>query len=296
MLNLRMNAAAILQWRPRTFPVPSSMPPFSDFPAIDVQRRFGGIDRLFGPQGMARLRQAQVIVAGIGGVGSWCAEALARSGVGALTLIDLDHVSESNVNRQLHALTSTIGQAKTEAMAQRIAQINPDCRVTTIDAFVEPDNAADLIAADSQVLVDCTDQMAAKIAMIRLTAQRGAPIVVCGGAGGKTDPLRLRAGDLAHACHDALLAKLRQRLRCQYGYPAAVDAAGRKRKRVPTMGVRCLWVDQPALLPQAWQPGAHKDQAPQGLSCAGYGSVVTVTASMGLAAAHEAMRAILDHA
>jgi len=242
------------------------------------------------------LRQAHVIVAGIGGVGSWCAEALARSGVGALTLIDLDHVSESNVNRQLHALTSTIGQAKTDAMAQRIAHINPGCRVSAIDAFVQPDNAADVMAAHAQAVVDCTDQLAAKIAMIRLAAQRGTPIVVCGGAGGKTDPLQLRAGDLAHACHDALLAKLRQRLRRQYGYPSAVDGAGRKRKRVPNMGVRCLWVDQPALLPQAWQADGQNAQAPQGLSCAGYGSVVTVTASMGLAAAHEAMRAILGGA
>jgi len=265
----------------------------SSLPDVDVNRRFGGIERLYGVQGLARLRQAHVIVAGIGGVGSWCAESLARSGVGALTLIDLDHVAESNVNRQLHALTSTLGQAKTDAMAWRIAQINPDCRLSTIDAFVEPENAADVIAAHAQVLVDCTDQMAAKIAMIRLAAQRGTPIVVCGGAGGKTDPLRLRAGDLAHACHDALLAKLRQRLRRQYGYPAAVDGAGRMRKRIPAMGVRCLWVDQPALLPQAWQAGNPTDHALQGLSCAGYGSVVTVTASMGLAAAHEAMRAIL---
>jgi len=268
----------------------SSLSPFSD---IDAERRFGGINRLYGAQALARLHQAHVIVAGIGGVGSWCAEALVRSGVGALTLIDLDHVAESNINRQLHALTSTLGQAKTDAMAHRIAQINPHCRVTAIEAFVEPGNVADVIAVHGHVLVDCTDHMAAKIVMIRLSKQRGTPLVVCGGAGGKTDPLQLRAGDLAHACHDALLAKLRQRLRRQYGYPAAVDSAGRKRKRVPTMGVRCLWVDQAARLPQAWQAGNNNNQAPQGLSCAGYGSVVTVTATMGLAAAHEALRVVL---
>jgi len=260
-------------------------------PDADAERRFGGIDRLYGAQALARLRQAHVTVAGIGGVGSWCAESLARSGVGALTLIDLDHVAESNINRQVHALTSTIGQAKTHAMAQRLAQIHPDCRLATIEDFVAPDNAAAVIPVETSVLIDCTDQIAAKVAMIRLAAQRRTPIVVCGGAGGKTDPLSLRAGDLAHACHDALLNRLRQTLRRQYGYPSAADATVRKRKRVPTMGVRCLWVDQPVRLPQAWQidPGA----APQGLSCAGYGSVVTVTACMGLAAAHEAMRGIL---
>jgi len=261
---------------------------------IDIDRRFGGIDRLYGSQTLTHLRQAHVTVAGIGGVGSWCAEALARSGVGALTIIDLDHVSESNVNRQLHALTPTIGQAKTAAMAQRIAHINPQCRLASVQAFVEPDNAADVIPAQTHVLVDCTDQLLAKIAMIRLAAQRNTAMVVCGAAGGKTDPLRLRAGDLAHACHDALLGKLRQALRRDHGYPRAADAQGRALKRVPRMGVRCLWVDEPVRLPQAWQTGTQAGQAPQGLSCAGYGSVVTVTASMGLAAAHEAMRLILS--
>jgi len=271
-------------------------------PEIDTDRRFGGIARLYGAQGLVRLRQAHVVVAGIGGVGAWCAESLARSGVGGLTLIDLDHVSESNVNRQLHALTCTIGQSKTAAMAQRIAQINPHCQLATVEDFVAPENAAALIPVQTRVLIDCTDQMTAKIAMIRLAAQRGMAIVVCGGAGGKTDPLRLRAGDLAHACHDALLSKLRQTLRRAYGYPRAAAANGRARKRVPQMGIRCLWVDEPTLVPQAWRtnvqaiPQAHAQagQAPQGLSCAGYGSVVTVTASMGMAAAHEAMRSILD--
>jgi len=262
-------------------------------PDADLARRFGGIERLFEPRGLACLHGAHVLVAGIGGVGSWCAEALARSGVGALTLIDLDHVSESNINRQLHALTTTLGQAKTAAMAQRIAHINPECRLNTVEEFVAPDNAAALIPAHTDVVVDCTDQMAAKIAMVRLAAQRSLPIVVCGAAGGKTDPLQLRAGDLAHVCHDALLAKLRQRLRRHHGYPAAVDRAGRK--RVPPMGVQCLWVDQATRLPQAWQPdaAAQAAQALQGLSCAGYGSIVTVTAAMGLAAAHTAMQRIL---
>jgi len=258
---------------------------FSGMDTVEMARRFGGVTRLVGAAGMTRLRAAHVTVAGLGGVGSWCAEALARSGVGALTLIDLDHIAESNVNRQVHALSDTLGQAKTVAMQARLAQINPHCVVTALDNFVAPDNVEAVIALDTHVLVDCTDQISAKLAMVRLAVQRRLALLVCGAAGGKTDPYRLRAGDLAHASHDALLRSLRQKLRRDYGF--AQGAAGRK--PAPRMGVRCLWVDQPTL----W-PGTSDDQvAPQGLSCAGYGSAVTVTASMGLAAAHEAMQAVL---
>src|SRR6185437_5003866 len=133
---------------------------------IDADRRFGGLARLYGPQAPGRLRAARVAVAGLGGVGSWTAEALARCGVGALTLVDLDHIAESNVNRQIHALTPTLGQAKIEAMAERIRGINPDCAVTLVDDFVEPGNVAQVFAGELDALVDCTDQAAAKIAMI----------------------------------------------------------------------------------------------------------------------------------
>ncbi|MGU9992034.1 tRNA threonylcarbamoyladenosine dehydratase [Bordetella avium] len=257
--------------------------------SIDTERRFGGLSRLYGPDAPARLRAAHVAVAGLGGVGSWTAEALARCGVGALTLIDLDNIAESNVNRQIHALTSTLGQAKVAAMAERIAGINPDCRLTCIEDFVEPDNLTSVLAGDYAMLIDCTDQVAAKIAMILHARSRSLPMLLCGGAGGKTDPLCLRAGDLSQAVNDALLSKLRNKLRREHGYPRASDAHGRALKRVPRMGVRALWFDQPAILPAAWKDGA----APQGLSCAGYGSVVMVTAAMGMAAANEAVQAIL---
>src|SRR5690606_25532253 len=129
--------------------------------------------------------------------GSWCAEALARTGIGALSLIDLDHIAESNINRQLHALSETLGQAKVMAMAQRVHGINPACRLNMLDEFVSPDNVGALLGPDVQVLIDCTDQAQAKIAMILEARQRKIPIVVCGGAGGKTNPLALRAGDLS---------------------------------------------------------------------------------------------------
>ncbi|CAM3917281.1 ThiF family adenylyltransferase [Bordetella tumulicola] len=268
----------------------------------DLERRFGGLARLYGPDAPARLRQAHIAVAGLGGVGSWAAEALARCGVGALTLIDLDHIAESNVNRQIHALTTTIGQSKVDAMADRILAINPACVLTRVDDFVEPDNIEQVLPGPYTALADCTDQASAKIAMVLYARERRVPLLLCGGAGGKTDPLSLRAGDLSQALNDALLAKLRNQLRRHHGFPKASDARGKPLKRVPRMGVRALWFDQPAIMPAAWASRAEMDDdmgaagqavAPQGLSCAGYGSVVTVTAAMGLAVANEALRLAL---
>ncbi|NYT22814.1 tRNA threonylcarbamoyladenosine dehydratase [Alcaligenaceae bacterium] len=260
---------------------------------LDSERRFGGLERLYGPGSAARLRAGHVVVAGIGGVGSWCAEALARCGVGRITLIDLDHVAESNVNRQIHALTSTLGQAKAVAMAQRMHDINPGCVVEVVDDFVSPENVGAIVPADADVVVDGTDQASAKIALILEARQRRQALLVCGGAGGKTDPLALRGGDLSQAVNDALLSKLRNTLRRQHGFPRAADAAGKVRKRVPRMMLRALWFDQPAILPAAWSARQAADGAPQGLSCAGYGSAVMVTASMGLAAANEAVHWLL---
>jgi tRNA A37 threonylcarbamoyladenosine dehydratase len=260
---------------------------------IDAQRRFGGLERLYGQGSLQRLGLGHVVVAGIGGVGSWCAEALARCGVGEITLIDLDHISESNINRQLHALTGTLGQSKVDAMAERLQGINPNCRVHRLDDFIGPVNVAEVFAAQPGVVIDCTDQAQAKIAMILEAGNRRLPLVVCGGAGGKTNPLSLRAGDLSQAVNDALLAKLRNTLRRLHGYPKAATQAGKARTRPPKMKVRVLWFDQPAILPAQWsQPDSN---APlQGLSCAGYGSVVSVTAAMGMAAANEAVQWLLN--
>lgn len=255
----------------------------------DIERRFAGLDRLYGPGAAVRLSRGHVAVVGLGGVGSWTAEALARCGVGRLTLIDLDHVAESNVNRQVHALTPTLGQAKVEAMAERIALINPECVVTVIDEFVDPENVAQLLAGPLDVICDCTDQVAAKMAMVLHGRAIGVPVLVCGAAGGKTDPLALRSGDLADATYDALLARMRNKLRREHGYAAA---ARKPSARAPRMGVRVFWLDQATQQPLdglACEPGT----APQGLSCAGYGSVVMVTAAMGLAVANTAVNLVL---
>ena len=243
----------------------------ADSPALLDDRRFASLERLYGPGGLAALRQAHVVVVGLGGVGSWCAETLARSGVGHLTLIDLDHVAESNINRQVHALDATLGQAKVEAMAARIAAIAADCSVDTIDDFVTADNAASLLPAAS-AWIDAIDQAGAKAAMIALAVARRQRLIVCGAAGGRTDPLRLRCDDLAQARGDALLASVRSRLRRHHAFP-------RDPKR--RFGVQAVFSEEPVL--QRTQVGLGAGDAP--LACAGYGSAMGVTAAMGLAAA-----------
>ncbi|MDP2810279.1 MAG: tRNA threonylcarbamoyladenosine dehydratase [Rhodocyclaceae bacterium] len=245
----------------------------------DLQRRFGGVERLYGSGVLGRLARAHVCVIGIGGVGSWAAEALARSGVGRLTLIDLDHVAESNVNRQAHALTDTLGQAKVLAMRTRIAAIHPGCAVATVEEFVTPENVAALLPACDAV-VDAIDQVRAKAALIAHCRQAGVPLVTTGGAGGRTDPTRLRVDDLSRTTQDALASKVRARLRKEYGFP---------REPKKKFGVECVFSDEPVRRPAGadscdLDDGGHFAGL-HGLNCAGYGSSVCVTAAFGFAAA-----------
>ena len=240
----------------------------------DLERRFGGLRRLYGDDAYARLRRLAVAVIGVGGVGSWAAEALARSGVGTLVLVDLDHVAESNVNRQVQALGATLGQAKVLALQQRIADIHPGCRVHAVDDFVEPGNWPALLPAPVDVVIDACDQRAAKLAMANWSLQQRRPLVTAGAAGGKRHGHRVEVGDLAEVTHDPLLASLRAELRRRHGAP-----------RQGRIGLRCVFSREPVAAPA--NAGAC---APDGtLNCAGYGSVVTVTAAFGLAAAGEAV-------
>ena len=257
---------------------------------IDIERRFSSLDRLYGDGAVDHLAHAHIMVAGIGGVGSWCVEALARSGVGQLTLIDLDHISESNINRQLPALSTTIGQAKITAMQQRIEQINPHCQVQLVDDFVDESNVSTLIAQQPQVFIDCTDELKVKVALVVAAKKQQVPLMVCGAAGGKTNALTMKQGDLVDATHDALLANLRNRLRKQHGFARPNPHAKKAAARRPKMGVQVLWLEEQAIMPTAWQANTT---GPQGLSCAGYGSSVTVTAPMGFAAAQWAINQAL---
>jgi tRNA A37 threonylcarbamoyladenosine dehydratase len=223
-----------------------------------------------------------VCVIGIGGVGSWAVEALARSGVGRLTLIDLDHVAESNINRQVHALEATLGQAKVAAMRERILQINPACVVDCIEEFITPENVATLLPA-CDVVVDCIDQMKAKAALIVHCRRNKIPLVTTGGAGGRIDPTRIRIDDLSRTTQDALASKLRAHLRKDYGFP---------REPKKKFGVPCVFSDEPIRRPEAAacdidEVGLH------GLNCAGYGSSVAVTAGFGFAAAAHCLGILL---
>ena len=239
-------------------------------------RRFGGIARLYGNQALARLGGAHICVIGIGGVGSWTAEGLARSGIGRLTLIDLDHVAESNVNRQIHAVEGTLGQAKVLAMKDRVATINPACEVTTIEEFITPNNVADVLPRCDAV-VDAIDQVRAKAALIVHCRRLGIPLVTTGGAGGKSDPAMIRVDDLARTTQDPLAAKLRAALRRDHGF-----ARDPRRK----FGIDCVYSLEPVRRPEAAACDVNEvNEGLHGLNCAGYGSSVCVTAGFGFAAA-----------
>jgi tRNA A37 threonylcarbamoyladenosine dehydratase len=246
---------------------------------MDFERRFGGIDRLYGAGALARLAAAHVCVVGIGGVGSWAAEALARCGVGRLSLIDLDHIAESNTNRQIHALAGNYGCAKVDAMARRIAAINPACQVSAIDDFITVENVA-AVLPDCDAVLDAIDDGRAKAALIAHCRAEGRLVVTTGGAGGRRDPTRLRVADLALTEHDPLAARLRAQLRKEYAFPREAKAA---------FGVDCVYSTEAIVRPvlEEGQNCATEGvaRAPQGLNCAGYGSVVMVTASFGMAAA-----------
>lgn len=245
---------------------------------MDADRRFGGLARLYGIAGAQRIRGAHVAVIGIGGVGSWAAEALARSGVGRLTLIDLDHVAESNINRQIHALETTLGQAKVLAMRDRIAQINPDCVVQCIEEFVEPDNWPGLLPAGVDAVIDACDQVRAKTAMAAWALRSKTIFIAVGAAGGKRLAHQVDIEDLSKTTHDPLLAQLRYRLRREHG--AARDA-----KKI---GVPCVFSRE-----SVRQPDASCDVEGDGtLNCSGYGSLVSVTATFGQCAAGWVMNEI----
>ena len=244
--------------------------------APDLERRFGALRRLYGDAGYARLRAARIAVVGLGGVGSWAVEALARSGVAALTLIDLDHVAESNVNRQVQALGSTLGQAKAQALAARVADIHPGCAVYPVEEFATAQNWPALLTHPVDAVIDACDQVRAKQALAAWALRERVAFVSVGAAGGKQLAQAVEVDDLAAATHDPLLASLRQRLRQH-------DGAARK----GALGVRCVFSRESVCAPggQAAVDG--------NLSCHGYGSSVAVTATFGFVAAGEALAQLL---
>ena len=244
--------------------------------------RFGGVARLLGTQALERLYRAHVAVVGIGGVGSWTVEALARSGVGHLTLVDLDDVCVTNTNRQLPALAGTIGRPKVEVLAERVRQINPACQVRALSEFFTQQSAERLLSEGFSCVVDAIDVLANKCLLIAAARARGFPVVTIGGAGGKRDVDRIQRGDLGDAFSDELLRQVRKRLRRDHGF-ARGETKGKK-----VFGVRCIWSSEQRVYPL---PDGSCALEPKGetslrMDCAGgFGAGVWVTGSFGFAAA-----------
>lgn len=251
------------------------------------KQRFGGIERLYGEQQLAFLQDAHVCVVGIGGVGSWTAEALARSGIGNLTLIDLDDICITNTNRQIHAMSNTVGQNKVEVMTQRIQLINPECEVNPVMDFVTDKNVASHLTGFTYV-VDATDSVKAKAAMIHHCKRHKIPIITVGGAGGQIDPIQITVGDLAKTTQDPLAAKLRSFLRRHYGF-----SQNSKRR----FGVECVYSTEQLRYPDAQGNVSYAKQMTGGvkLDCSGgFGAAVTVTATFGLVTASRVINKLID--
>lgn len=245
------------------------------------ERRFSGIARLYGETALERFRSTHLVVVGVGGTGSWAVEALARSAVGKLTLIDMDHVAESNINRQLQALEETLGASKIVVLRKRIAQINPSCEVQCIDAMAEPDNLHQVIPTAADHLLDCIDGFRNKAALLAFCLEHGIPVTSTGAAGALTDPSRIKLGDLRDSSHDPLLAKTRRLLRSDHG-------VGLNPKQ--DFGIRAVWSEE-----RAAQPGIkQRTERGGGLNCGGFGSCTPVTASFGMFAAGDVLRRLAE--
>jgi tRNA A37 threonylcarbamoyladenosine dehydratase len=258
-------------------------------PSAGYLDRFGGVGRLVGREGLERLRRAHVCVVGVGGVGSWAVEGLARSGVGALTLVDLDDVCVTNVNRQLPALDGQIGRPKGVVLAERVRLINPECRVEAALEFFTPGSAERLLRGPFDFVIDAIDRMTPKALLISGAVERGWPVLTVGAAGGRCDPAQVRTGDLGDASNDELLRQVRKKLRRDHGF-----APGEQRGRM-NFGVRCVWSEEKPVFP--WADGTCAAEPEPGsnlkLDCeSGFGTAVFVTAAFGFAAAGEVVRAL----
>ncbi len=251
-----------------------------------TNERFSALGRLFGQDALTHLAAAHVTVVGVGGVGSWAVEALARSGVGALALIDLDDVCVTNINRQLPALENTIGRPKIDVLAERIQLISPACRVERKAAFLSAENVDELLADRTDFVIDAVDRRTTKCLIIAACHSRGIPVLTCGAAGGRRDPTAVRCGDLAFSVNDELLRQVRKKLRRDHGFPPGTAVE---------FGVRCVYSAEKPMFP--WSDGQVGAEPEEGsslrLDCAtGFGSAVFTTGAFGLAAAAEVVRRI----
>ena len=254
----------------------------------DFAQRFGGIARLYGARGLERLRAAHVCIIGVGGVGSWTVEALVRSGIGALTLIDLDDVCITNINRQLPALDGQIGRPKIVVLAERAHLIHPGCRITCVSEFFTGETAARLLAPRYDFVIDATDKLTNKCLIITGCRERGIPVLTMGGAGGKRDCTKVRVADLSHTEHDELLRQVRRKLRRDMGFP---------RGHAEAFGIPCVYSPEVPMYP--WKDGTCSAEQEPGstlaMDCAsGFGAATFVTGTFGFAAAGEVVQRIVN--
>lgn len=239
----------------------------------EYERRFAGVEKIYGDDAFRQYEHSHVMVIGIGGVGSWAVEALARTGIAELTLVDMDVIAASNINRQLPALSSTLGREKIEVMAERCLSINPRIRINMVDDYLTADNVKELLSNPPDVVLDCIDDVKAKLALMLHCRFNKIPLIVSGGAGGKLDPLKIRVADLSKTEQDPMLAKLRSQLRSK----------GICKKPKDKFGITCVYsVDNPF--------SSAEVCASAGLRCGGYGSAVVVTSSFAMIAVSEVLK------
>lgn len=241
--------------------------------------RFGGIARLYGTSILERFQDSHVCVMGIGGVGSWAVEALARSGIGQITMVDLDEICISNINRQLHAMDGDIGKQKTEVMAERVRAINPDCLIVCEQKFYSKKNAEELLSPQFDFLIDAIDLVLEKTHLLAESHKRHIPLVTCGGAGGLTDPTKIKISDLSKAHNDNLLKQVRTKLRQDHGFPKG------KQNKVKKLGIECIFSSESPVFPTCDGEVSTTPDRELGtkLNCiSGFGSVTHMTATIGL--------------
>lgn len=245
--------------------------------------RFSGIGRLYGSSALERFRQAHVAVVGIGGVGCWAAECLARSGIGKITMIDADDLCVTNTNRQIHALDGSYGKPKVGVMAQRLRAIQPEIQVTERQEFLSDKNVDHFLDGQFDGVIDAIDAVRAKCVLLAKCRERGVPVIACGGAGGRRDATQIRVADLARTRDDALLMAVRKRLRDEHGFPKA-----RPGEKIKKFHIEAVYSEEPPLYPTCDGGVSHEkpEELPAGLRCdAGYGTATQVTAVFGMIAA-----------
>ena len=258
--------------------------------------RFDGIARLYGTPALEKFKSARVCVVGIGGVGSWAVEALARSGIGHITMVDLDEICITNINRQLHAMDGEIGRQKTAAMASRVQAINPNCEVVCLEEFYSERNADEILDAGFDYVIDAIDRVLSKSLLLASCHKRGIPVICCGGTGGLRDPSQIRIDDISRAFRDPLINHVRKNLRSRYGFPVGTDLVKKIKGR--KFYIDCIFSSESPVFPHS--DGTVSEKRPANmtgadarLNCAsGYGSITHMTATFGFFAVSRCLEKI----